>query len=285
MSRLFAFVILLCISHLGLAQSGSPYYNTKISQYEREELLEKIRAEREYLDSVYYARKLDSLERLYAYNITDTSSYLAFLLHFEHVPGEYNKLLTELLANGFDTSEGASAFGYGFTFKKRRFIHELDFNLIWGDKMKSHDGETVQITGTNIIYLLGFDLLNTTHFSLFPFVNLHYQGVSLEYIRNPQTGQSFNNFLDVPAGINHIDLRKDALRIGFGGEIDYYFTQSNRGGGIILGFRYGVNKTLTEGKYKSDKKAINYDPEITLRDSYFSIVLRLYGRTMFRYKH
>ncbi|HET9053249.1 MAG TPA: hypothetical protein VFM90_03700 [Cyclobacteriaceae bacterium] len=283
MNNVWLPVIFLFLSQAVLAQDYHPS-ETKIGKQEREELRERIKQEHAYFDSLYRARKLDSLEYLLSYHNTDTASYAGFTLYFEHVPGDYEKLLNELSANGFDTSEGASAFGYGFTFKKRRFVHELNFGFIWGDEMKSDNHETVKITGTNISYLFGFDLLNTTHFSVFPFINLHYQGVMLEYTRKPAGGQSFDNFLDVPAGVNHLDLRKNALRIGVGGEIDYYFTDSNRAGGIILGFRYGVNETLTEGKYKAEKQKINYDPEITLRNSYFALVLRFYGRTTFRSK-
>jgi|GEM_PF-1575686 hypothetical protein len=280
MNKLFLLTAFFFISQSVLAQDYD-FTGIKADKEERYELLEKIKREREYLDSLSYVRKLDSLGRLFDYVNTDTSSYLAFSVHVEHVPGEYDKLLNELSANGFNTSEGAIAFGYGFTLKKRRFIHEFDFNIIWGDKMKSDNREVVQVSGVNVSYIFGFDLLNTSKFSLFPFVTVHYQGTELEYTRNPASGQSYDNLLDLPADISHIALRKGAFRVGFGGEIDYYISKSNRAGGIILGFRYGMNQTVSEGNYKSEKHEVDYDPEITLRDSYFGLVIKFYGRTSF----
>lgn len=286
-NSLHLLIVYLFLAHLSSAQDYQEYNfsGSNTSKQEREELLAKLKREHEYLDSLRQLRNLDSLEQRFAYINTDTASYFGMTFFFEHVPGEYDKLLDELSDNGFNTSEGASAFGYGFTLKKRRFIHELNVGFIWGDKMYSDNREEVQITGSNVSYLFGFDLLNTRKLSLFPFVTILHQGVSLEYTRKPEGGQTHDNFLDVPANVNHLELRKNALRLGFGGEIDYYFPKSNREGGVIFGFRYGMNYTAAEGNYKSERRNVGYDPDITLRDSYFAFVLKFYGRLTFRTKY
>lgn len=277
-------IVFLFATHLAFGQEYD-FSAAKANKQERDELLERIKHERAYLDSLYQIQKLDSLEQLYNYLNIDTCSYLSFNLHFEHVPGEYDKLLNELSANGFNTSEGASAFGYGITWKKRRFIHQFDFIAIWGDKMHSDNREIVQIRGTNFAYLFGFDLLNTSKFSFYPFVNIQFQDVSLKYSKKQESGQTHDNFLDLPANVNQLELTKNALRVGFGGELDYYFPKSNRLDGIILGFRYGMNYTAAEGNYKSEKRNVGYDPEIILRDSYFAFVIKFYGRTSFHTKY
>lgn len=273
----FVFISQLCFCQ------DYDFSGAKSTAADREALLEKIKQERLYFDSIYMARKLDSLELRYNFINTDTSSYFAFTLYLEHIPGDYGQLLQELQANGFDTSEGATGFGYGFTVKKRRLIHEFVFNIMWGDKMKSSDNETVQVRGASFLsYMFGFDLLNSSKFSLYPFVTLSHQSSELQYKRDNSGGVSYNNFLDIPTDVSEITIRNNMLRAGFGGELDYYLPKSNRKGGVIIGFRYGVNTTLVEGSYKFDDEKIDYDPKISLRDSYFTFVIRFYGRTPFK---
>lgn len=280
----YLLLLVLIIPALSLpAQHPNKDYNfknAKTGKAQTDSLLILIQKERAHIDSIYYAHKMDSLEMLFHHINTDTVSYTALTLTLEYVEAEYEKLLDDLIAHGFnEVGSGASGFGYGVTFKRKRFIHEFTFNILFGKKMKSENHEEVKVSGINLFnYVFGFDLLNTPRVNLFPFVGLNHQFTALQYKRNDSGGNTYSSLFEIPNDVDDIDIEKSMLRFTFGGELDYHVSFSSHSGGIIFGVRYGLNTTLVEGSYKADKEKINYDPEISLRNSYVTFLLKIYGR-------
>lgn len=289
MSRLFYSLLLILFCYTLAAQipyKSYNFHNPKTGKVAVDSIIGKLKKERAYQDSIYYTRKIDSLELLFNHINTDTIGYNALTLSLEYVSAEYDKLLDDLLANGFsDVGSGATAFGYGFTLKRKRFIHEYTFNIIFGHKMKSDNkNEEVNVTGLNLLnYVFGFDVLNAKRVNLFPFIGINHQFTTLQYKKNYTSG-SYTSLFDIGNDAADIDIEKSSLRFTLGAEFDYHVSFSERQGGIILGVRYGINNTLTEGPYKVDHKKVDYDPEISLRDTYVTFLLKIYGRRQYKVK-
>jgi hypothetical protein len=282
-----AFLTLLLFIVAGSATAQTPHYPYKDYDFskinpnaiDQQELQQKIINEQARLDSLY-ALRMDSLQQLMNYVSADTTGgYTGGMLTLVYMPGDYQTLIKDLQSNGFnDVSEGAFGFGYGFTFKHKRFIHDFLFSYYWGGKMKSETNEVVKLSGGNIInYTFGFDIVNLRRLNLSPFIGLNHQMTSIRYQRNNSGGNTYSSLLDIPADVDEVDIEKHALRFSFGGELDYHIVHNKRAGGIILGFRYGMNKTIAEGSYKAEKRKINYDPEIDLKSSFAEFVIKFYS--------
>jgi hypothetical protein len=143
--------------------------------------------------------------------------------------------------------------------------------------MKPETNEWVQVSGGNFFsYTVGFDVLGFKRFNLYPFIGLNHQLTSIRYKRNASGGNDYESLLDISADVNDVRIKKHDLRFAFGGELDVHVMQE-RYMGIIVGLRYGINKTLLEGNYKAEKRTIDYNPKVDLKSSYIELVVKFFG--------
>lgn len=283
-NKSFTLVLLLLIGGNAICQTvyrDKDYNFSKVNpqRIDPEALRKKIADEQARIDSLY-ALRMDSLQQLYSYVTADTTGgYAGLILTLVYVPGDYDKLIKDLQANGFgNSSEGAVGFGYGLTFKHKRFIHDFLFSFYWGGKMKSETNEVVKISGGNLLnYTLGFDILNFKRLNLSPFVGLNHQMTSIRYQRNDSGKTTYSSLLDIADDVNDVDIDRHALRFSFGGQLEYHVSYEKRAGGIILGVRYGMNKTIAEGSFKAEGRKINYDPKVDLKSTFAEFVIKFYS--------
>jgi hypothetical protein len=280
---LFCFVLFIALFSQVAAQERFRLYKPRdfskldTTTIDVSDLRAELRAARATWDSLYIAR-VDSLQQLLDYLSEDHTGYAGISYALVYVPEDYNKLLNDLSGNGFDTGSG-DAFGFAASgvWKKKRFIHGWGASFFLGSKMKPETNEWVRVSGGNFFnYTFGFDILGLKRVNLYPFIGLNHQLTSIRYKRNASGGNNYASLLDISADVNDVRIKKHELRFTFGGELDVY-VMNERAMGIIIGVRYGMNKTLLEGDYKVEHRSINYNPGVDLKSSYVELVLKLFG--------
>lgn len=284
--KLHLLLIFLCSMSYTFAQyptKSFDFSHVNEREIDMQQLRDVVIREHQYLDSIYQARKADSLELLYRHLITSTSSYNSFTLSSEYVSTEYNGLAEELAVNGFDPMpENLFSWGYGFTFKRNRFLHEYMLNIFIG-RTSSLNDQTVKVTGGNLLnYTFGYDILNQRRFQFYPFLGISQQFTEIEVTNESDATASTDGLFNLAQETNEFSVTSDSWKIAAGFEFDYHLKYSARTSGIIIGYRYGITSTFAEGKYKTNGTTLDYDPDVQLRHWYSAIVVKIYGRSMKR---
>lgn len=279
---LLAFVLFSGSSKYVFAQYPTKTYEFQTirdTDIDFELLRDKIVKNREKLDSIYQVNKMDSLELLYTYLNTNTTNYSAVTLSSEYISTHYNDLAIELQNNGFDAlSDGIATISYGFTFKRKRCLHEYLINIGFANKSILNN-VYVKVSGLNILnYTFGFDILNLKRFQFYPLIGISQQFTDIAFINKP-TNTQYISLFEIGNQTNDISLQKNSWKVVGGVELDYHIKYSERSNGIIVALRYGLTNTINEGKYKLNKVKVDYEPHVALRDSYLSLVIKFYTRT------
>lgn len=234
------------------------------------------------LDSMYYSMKMDSLEAVYEHIFKDTVSYSAFTLVYGQVLGDMDGLNNELTAAGFPSmNNNFHTFGYFFSFKRGRWLHEPLFLLSAPNSSKA-DAYEVSVSGGHLSYALGYDILPLERLQLYPMAGLGLQFTTLNLDRISTSGAQ--TLPEALASLDYAYFTKTELSAFAGAQLDYHLLYSKRKGGIILGLRYTQNFSLTSGSFKdknTDKTA--YQPKVSLSDgSHILGLLKFYGRIKYR---
>jgi hypothetical protein len=246
----------------------------------KDSLLATIRKQRAYLDSIYFQLKVDSLELLYRHVAADTKGYNSFFLFGGRVSAAYDQLLRQLQANGFtELEEGVGVVGYGFSIKRKRFVHDGYFGIFTSSWMKGGNDERVKVAGGNALnYSIGFDLVGHPVFQLYAFAGASLRITSLQYERNGYINLPVSNPFVFAGSTSEFFVSKTDFVLNYGGEADIHVQLAERGSGVILGVRAGLMSPMATGQYKANGVVSGYKPDIKLSDSYLQIVLKFYTR-------
>ncbi len=232
----------------------------------------------------------DSLEALYDYLSKDTStSYNAY----SFFAGQYHSGLSginqSLAASGWpklkDVSYHFTNF-LDFTWKRNRHINDVFIAV--GNPVTATKGD-VSITysySSLLNYTYGYCFLDSKRFQFFPFAGLGYQNSNLIFSNSSQQlfdlGKGlYDTLLKATAvnkrGVEYKFNRRDIV-LSYGVEFDFHVIYSKRKTGFILGVRGGKTQILLGNGWQVDGRRYSQIKNINVRDYYFDVVLRIYGR-------
>ena len=106
-------------------------------------------------------------------------------------------------------------------------------------------------------------------------IGINQQFTKIMVERSNQGNEPLANSLgSITQEYNETRIRKSTWNASAAIELDYRAAYEPRVGGVIIGLRYGMVKSINEGDYKVNRDEVNYDPNISLRDSHFSVVFK-----------
>lgn len=255
------------------------FSNVDPKSIDQQKLWKQIQRNNERIDSMYRALKQDSLYQLNSYinwapNDYASVTYISDLIYFD-----YGRLRQELINEGFDDFGATSvlpSIGVGFTVRGNRWLAEYSFNIFIGSK-KTSDGKSVKVDGANLLnFYLGYDILNTRRVALYPLIGINQQFTDIHLKREPSSTSTMSSVFSVEDEYTNLRIRRNSWRIGPALELDFRLGNLKTRNGAVIGIRCGLNYSFYEGAYKVNRNEIDYNPDLDVRGSYFSIIAKLF---------
>jgi hypothetical protein len=244
------------------------FSNVDVSNVNSESLRSRVEAD---------LKRADSLRALYNYVNADEKNYTGAIFSVDYLTTDLKTINAELAANNLNQlpDDGLISLSYGMTSLMKRFLFEYYFTVFFNKTAKT-DNVRVKVGGVSLVnFHVGFDVLNTKRWSLIPMIGINQQFTKIRVERTD------DGLLPAPNSLGSISqeyhdtrIRKSTWNASGAIELDYRAAYEPRVGGVIIGLRYGMLKSINEGDYKVNGDEVNYDPKITLRDSHFSVVFK-----------
>ncbi len=272
----FAFTLCTIVTIGAFAQHRKPHHRPKrydfskvdVSNVDSESLRSRVEAD---------LKRADSLRALYNYVNADERNYTGAILSFDYITTDLETFNAELAANNLNQlpDDGSIAVSYGMTSLMKRFLFEYYFSVFFNKTSKT-DNVRVKVGGVSLVnFHVGFDVLNTRRWSLIPMIGINQQFTKIRVERTD------DGLLPAPNSLGSITqeyrdtrIRRSTWNASEAIELDYRAAYEPRVGGVIIGLRYGILKSINDGDYKVEGDELNYDPKIALRDSHFSVVFK-----------
>ena len=238
----------------------------------------------------------DSLMALYNYLQKDRSrsynSWNWFVTRNLSDPGSLAPLLEKYGYPAWRTDHYDVSFFLNFTWKRRFFVHDVFFALPFGREQQNDSLSISYNTWRPLHYSFGLSVLNSKYVDIFPFGALSLQMSDLTFKPRLQSDPAPLTKLEemLPQIKNYgvspsLTLDRTDVLFDYGAEIDFHVAYSPAKAGLILGIRAGRCLSLTDGSWHKGSTAITGLDDVILRDSYVSLILKIYWRrTAVRYE-
>lgn len=244
------------------------FKNVDVSNVDSESLKSRVEAD---------LKRADSLRALYNYVNADEKNYMGAILSFDYLTTDLKTFNAELAANNLKQlpDDGSISVSYGMTSLYKRFLFEYYFTVFFNKTAKT-DNVRVKVGGVNLVnFHVGFDVLNTKRWSLIPMIGVNQQFTKIRVERTDDgLPPAPNSLASITQEHHDTRIKKSTWNASGAIELDYRANYEPRVGGVIIGLRYGMVKSINDGYYKVDGDEVNYEPKIALRDSYFSVVFK-----------
>jgi hypothetical protein len=227
-------------------------------------------------DSLYHGVRLDSIQQLiqYHYNNAFARDYNAFSIGLLEQTASLKSLNKGLRDAGMETiSDRFLVMPIGMTIKTNRFVINYIGHFLFRNKSED-DTRKLEARGFSFEMGVGYDLINSKRFQLYPQASLAYQTFNLKAV-SQNASTSINQVDQLFSQPGNTSLSKKSLMLNYGVEADYFVTQEKNGGGVILGLVYGMSTDLAGGKFKmeGDRSSINIHND-RLKTSYVGLIVK-----------
>ena len=231
------------------------------------------------IDSLYRTSGIDSLAQLSSYASVRqyTPRYVAFLVGYESGMASLSSLNSGLETLGLhQVSETFSGIPWGFAFRGNHLLWTYTVTPSF-NKTTSNQDFKIKASSVAMEMNIGYDVINARRFQLYPQVGLSLQYLDLTVLRKASLDdiQDVNDLVFKSSSVN---LSRATCMLSYGLEADYHVKYSEGGAGIIVGLRYGMTTDLVEGKFKIDRQKSAFTLDDRMRESYFSVVVKVYGK-------
>lgn len=229
--------------------------------------------------SIYLKVGLDSLAKLKAYLSERTFSpkYVAVVAGYTHSSASLGQLNSGLRALGIpEMSQDFGGIPLGADIRGKKFLFSYLFTPGLLNSV-SDANYKIEVGGMQFEVLLGYDVLNSKRIHFYPLVALAFQDFRMSSFRTAASTDiiSINDFVLNPSGTT---ISQTSFALTYGAELDFRLTNPYSRLGLILGLRYGRTQTLVEGSFKVDYKSSSFDSSDVFYGSFWSVVVKFYGR-------
>jgi hypothetical protein len=269
----YIFTLLACVLALSsFAQhhhfKPSRTYNfSKVdpSTIDKEELKKKLETAK--ISSGYV-----SLQALTQYvHMTDDNQFATLAIGYQLAFASLTNLQRELAPLGFNNiSENMSNLILSLDLYKNRIM--VSFIAVPGFRnLSTNEDLELRIRRSAIEAGVGYDLLKSKHFDLFPQVTIGFQDFHVD-VRQKDT--NVTTIPDLADEMVNNSMRKRTFIFTYGGEFDYKIYTPTRGR-IILGVRYGQVVEAGDGQYRINEKSSDFRLNDEIAKSTLSFVLKM----------
>lgn len=267
MQKIYFFLFLLPL----VAKSQSNKVDS--AWYYQHEMSKMLRAAQ---DSVMNLEEYKLLERNFRRAESKSNDYVAFSLFTEVAHADYRDFNKSITASGFPAlDEYFARIGFGISGKDGHLMYNVYYAIFGINNTSTHNGAKIKTSSNDVFYFdLGYDLLKSNTFSLYPYAGLSLRSSTLRYVKDAEMNQDFTNVTDII--INDQSVKTSSTKVGYHAGIGFDIRLSRykyeetsktvRGGNIpsTLFFRFGTN--LPIGKETYNINGTKYKPGIRQGD-------------------
>ncbi len=232
--------------------------------------------------SKIYKQTIDSLEKTEIFmnylqyqqrnNNYDAQTFFLNVLH-----SNYTTFNNSIALNGFNKMKPISyGFGFGYSGKRNHFISDFALSLLFQNNSKKGN-ETISSALFNMLFDLGYAVVNSNKLSVYPYAGLSARLSSLSYVNKGNVNASYTNITDVL--VQNENVNGASFRLGYqaGLGIDVALSHTKDGNrGLLLFVKAGVNQPFSKDKFKI--QGITYNPEINKGDWMVSVGVKFMSR-------
>lgn len=265
-------------------------YNINPDSIDKQNLIKKLNVIKLLNDSLNELLQTDSLYQLYKrVGRISSKDYSSWYLSAGPSWSDLGALNDGLKANSLpELSESRVDISYivAFFWKRNRFIHDLNMQFTVGNARKQ-DSLRINYNIQDLIsYKFGYSIINSKRLELSPYIGINFRLSEINFENSsiteiPDSLSSFASFTSL--AINRFDnqrteLNRFTIPLDYGVELNYHLKYSKWGNGITIGTRFGQTLPFITAPWKNNGTELKDLPEIKLRQSYLSFILRFYWR-------
>jgi len=232
----------------GLPTDSTTYYQIRISQ--------QMRAAR---DSVMNSEEFKVNQEGLKRHKRKLYCYKAFTFGLEVAHNDYTGINGQLKDAGLkDLSDVMIRVGFGLSSKSGRLMNDLYFGNIGISNISKQDSGTFSSSLMNFFqYDIGFDLLKSEQFSIYPYAGLSYRLSTIKYESPKVIDPSYTNITEIV--VNNQSYHATSRRLGWQAGIAIDMTVSREPTNkTILSLKFGTNRPFKDDTYKIH--GLNYTP-------------------------
>ena len=229
-----------------------------------------------------YKQAIDSLEKTelfmnYLQFQKRNNNYEGQTFFFNVLHSNYNQFNNSIILSGFDKLKPISyGFGFGYNSKFKHVISDFALSAAFQNTSKKGD-ETISSALFNILFDMGYDVLNSSNVSVYPYAGLSARFSVLSYANKGTVNPSYNNISDLL--LNSENVNTASIRLGYqvGVGLDVAVSHKKDGNRSLLLFvKAGVNQPFAKDKFKIQN--ITYNPQINKGDWMLSVGIKFVSR-------
>lgn len=291
--RFFLFSIactfLFSVSELNAQTPIDSVENVDYSQLSTEELRAHKKKLSQEIDSIY--KNVEAPLWIALSNINDEignrfyePEYESIYIGLTYLKADLESLNAILKsgANLGSISEDFLSLEYGFDFKGKRIINDLQIGLVFPNKVTLENGSgtgsdeevEVGVSGGNFNWHIGYDIVNRAPIQFYPMLGLSLQPLSVNI---DFTDNNVNDLPSVFTNQRNVHINKLNLGLDLGAKLDFRLGKPKSGGsGAILSLQGGYSTPIAEGHTKVNKEKTYLDIPMALRNTYLGISVKFY---------
>lgn len=200
--------------------------------------------------------------RFVAYNRRH-NDYSGMTLFANMLQSDYSSFNRQIAAAGFPALSSLSfGFGIGASSKRDHIIFDFYFSSLYLANTSKKEREKISSSLGNLFLMdLGYDLLHSNKWSIYPYAGLSLRMASLNYQNKGVFNPSYTNISDLLDGEENVFTTSSRLGYQAGLGIDVVLGNNDEYSGATLFFiKAGINKPFGKDKYKI--REVRYDPDI-----------------------
>ena len=193
-----------------------------------------------------------------------SDSYSSFMLYGDVIQTDFGAFNNSIAASGLERFGALSGrVGFGSSFKRNRLVIDVLWFLSNIRQQREGPGQAINYeVHANLMTDVGYDLLPSPRFNLYPFAGLRFHRAQLTYERNGVANPAFTNITNIRSGGESIDETsfRFGYQVGMGAEAVVKSSKGDRNG-IIFFVKGGIQRPFGEDRFEIN--GVDYRPGIT----------------------
>jgi hypothetical protein len=267
--RYLFFISLLVPVMLGAQEDSTYYYQRELSQLYQATF-----------DSLRNTPRYKLIQERINAHIIKSDEYSSFNLFLEVADVKYDEFNTSIAAKGFPKLEGPIIrFGAGFTGKTKYMVYDFSFISSGIDQSSKKEDESVKVSFSSALMLdIGYDLLRSRRFNLYPYAGLSLRMAHITYDTPPVINPAYTDITDFLLNDRSIEAVSTKLGYQAGLGFDWALGNIDKNESFCMLFiKAGINNAFGAERFKMED--IKFTPGIEFGNWIVTVGVRLYSRS------
>jgi hypothetical protein len=247
--KYFYFLLALVIPFISEAQSDEKKQATDSLSYYQSELGRLWRANR---DSFEKSEPYVVATAGYKRHLRHSNDYTSFTLFFDVFGADYRQLNNMLAQDGFPAlEETGGRFGFGTSIKTGRAIIDISYIVAGFSNKSQKDNAKISTSFSNVFQCdIGYDLLKSKTFSLYPYGGLALRISTLKYEESGIHNPNYTSIADMVIGGKSMSMESTRVgyQLGVGFDVNLWQNKERTTRNILF-IKGGMNRPMWKDKF------------------------------------